>query len=51
MKFSPEVCLEPRKNRLYFWEDLDCDPDSDYDPDLTDLHETFINDQSIKLLE
>ena len=34
MKFLPEVCLKPMNNWLDFGDDLDCDPDPDYDPDL-----------------
>ena len=53
MIFLPEVCLEQRNNWLNFGDDTNYDPD----PDLTDLHETFIRgvslakDQSIKLWE
>ena len=34
----PEVCVKPRKNQLDFWDDFYCDPDPDYNSDLTDLH-------------
>ena len=53
MIFLPEVCLEPKNNWLDFGDDTNYDPD----PDLTDLHETFIRgvslvkDQPIKLWE
>ena len=57
MKFFPEVCLEPRNSRLDSGDDPYYDSDPDYDPNLTDLHETFIRgvspakDQSTKLRE
>ena len=57
MKFSPEMCHKPRNNWFDFENDLNCNPDLDYDPDLTDLHEPFIRfvslakGQSIKLWE
>ena len=47
MKFLPEVCLGPRNNRLNIWDDANHYPDtgsglrSGYDPDRTDLHQTF----------
>ena len=41
MNFLPEVCPKPRNKRLDFGDDLDCDPD------LTDLHETFIIGMSL----
>ena len=35
MKSLPEVCLKPKKQRVRFGEDdLNCDPDLDYYPDL-----------------
>ena len=36
MKFLPEVCIQPRNNRLDFGDNLD------YDSDLADLHVAFI---------
>ena len=41
MKFSPEVCLRPRKNLVDLSDDPDHDPYPGPDPDRTDLHDTF----------